>query len=347
MPPAVTTSSPAPSASISALLTADALLLRTQHEEAHQQRREGDGKENCHRHDAPESGLVAGHWSSLAHARRRFPGASAVERARDHGAREPGRPGRGASARLWMRQRGGPRWARRPGRGGAGRPGSTGAHVGQPQAGSSGRVVAGERPRCAAESRPADGEAVPWRPRRVGSTQSNMSTPSATASTRPTGRRRPSGSAGASAGSSASAAARAGEHLGAGLAHRQPADAVSVEADVDRALRALAPAARRRPRPARCRTAPGPRGRSACAALPAPPRPRCGRPRARTTPSATGSGGHTSSTIWMSAPSASCTATARLGREAVRGAVVGRPEGHAVVVDLRATARTPGSRPSR
>ena len=54
-----------------------------------------------------------------------------------------------------------------------------------------------------------------------------------------------------------------------------------------------------------------------------------------TTSGGLGSGGHTSSTIWMSAPSSSWVRDGGLRREAVRRAVVGAAERHAVVVDLR------------
>ena len=123
------------------------------------------------------------------------------------------------------------------------------------------------------------------------------------------------------------------QHLGPGLAHRQAADAVAVEVELDRAPRRSRPAAPRRCRPGRCRTAPGRRGRWAArarsahagGALDRQPRP----PRA-----AHGSGGHTSSTIWMSAPSSSWVATADSGVRRWRRAVVGRAERDAVVVDL-------------
>ena len=55
----------------------------------------------------------------------------------------------------------------------------------------------------------------------------------------------------------------------------------------------------------------------------------------RSTSGVDGSGGQTSRTIWMSAPSSSWTATAFSGVNRCDRAVVGRAEGHAVVVDVR------------
>ena len=67
----------------------------------------------------------------------------------------------------------------------------------------------------------------------------------------------------------------------------------------------------------------------------------------RRTSAVAGSEAHTSSTIWMSAPSSPWTSTADSGVRRVARAVVDRGEGHPVVVDLRAAASGPGTRRSR
>ena len=103
-------------------------------------------------------------------------------------------------------------------------------------------------------SAPGVVRAEPWRASRVGATQSNWSTPSAIASSSPTGSPRPSGSG---AGRPAARRTRDGEgleHLRPRLADREAADAVAVEADGRPCAAALS--ARRSavgPRPARSR----------------------------------------------------------------------------------------------
>ncbi len=92
------------------------------------------------------------------------------------------------------------------------------------------------------------------------------------------------------------------QHLLARLADRQPADAVAVEADVDDLLGALTP---HRLADASLHDAEqrliGTGMSGVCARLPTPS---CVRRARRITSGGLGSGGHTSSTIWMSAPSA-------------------------------------------
>ena len=124
------------------------------------------------------------------------------------------------------------------------------------------------------------------------------------------------------------------EHHVAGLADREAADARSRRSRARRCAPPTPCAAPRRRRPARCRTAPGPRS---VGARPAPARPRRGAldgelqrrdgPRAAAV--------HTSSTIWMSAPSRDWIRTASSGVRCTVSAVVGRPERGAVVGDLR------------
>ena len=98
-------------------------------------------------------------------------------------------------------------------------------------------------------------KAMPWRPLRVGSTQSNMSMPRATACKQIVRRAdahqiaRPCRPAAAATVSSTILSITVLR-----LAHRQPADGVAVEADVDQRPRALLRASPRRRRPARCRT---------------------------------------------------------------------------------------------
>ncbi len=101
------------------------------------------------------------------------------------------------------------------------------------------------------------------------------------------------------------------DHLVACLADRETADPVAVEVEVGRAPRALGTqrgvgAALHDPEQRLV-------GPAVCGTRPAPPNWPSARPPVRTTSGGLGSGGHTSSTIWMSAPSSSCVATAPSG----------------------------------
>ena len=120
----------------------------------------------------------------------------------------------------------------------------------------------------------------------------------------------------------------------AGLAHRQPADRVAVEADRERALGALQPQRRRPCRPARCRTGSGRaaprRGRPAGRA---PPRPRCGRRRPAARPAGTAAARTRRAPSGCRRPSWRLDRDGRLRGEPVGASVVGGPEGDAVVVD--------------
>ena len=82
---------------------------------------------------------------------------------------------------------------------------------------------------------------VPWRPSRVASTQSNMSTPRAIALDEAERVAHAHEVAGLVGGQRAGDGLERRQHLVARLAHREPADAVAVEADLDRARRALGP----------------------------------------------------------------------------------------------------------
>ena len=160
------------------------------------------------------------------------------------------------------------------------------------------------------------------------------------------GRRRPSGSGAGRPAASARPRPSAGSISSRRLADRQPADAVAVEADLDGALARSRRAARARRRPARCRTATGRRrpwrGRG-------PARPtRCVRSTAEpdTSGGARQRRAHVEHHLDVGAELL-LDVDGELGGEVVGRAVVGGAERHAVVVDLRARARTPGSRPSR
>jgi hypothetical protein len=88
--------------------------------------------------------------------------------------------------------------------------------------------------------------ARPWRPARVGMTQSNMSMPRRTASTMSSACPRPSGSAGLlGAADSGSTASIIASMTSCGSPHRKAADGVAVEIRWRRAPRALSTAQRR------------------------------------------------------------------------------------------------------
>ena len=140
-----------------------------------------------------------------------------------------------------------------------------------------------------------------------------------------------------------------GQHLVAALPHRQPADGVAVEADLDRARRALG--AQREVEAAlhdaELRLS---RGSGFVAReLPARPlRPQCGaidrgaHHRGRRF----GRRAHVEHHLDIRAEAA-LHVDGTFGREAMRAAVVDRAEHRAVVVDLGRQARRSGSRPSR
>ena len=181
---------------------------------------------------------------------------------------------------------------------------------------------------------PADVSAVPWRPRRVCITQSNWSTPSADGLDE---RRRVA--------DAHQVARPVGRQVGEGRGERRQHLARGSPRPTARRCRSRRSRGRRcgrRSRPAAPRRVPPwtmPNSAWSVAPVggagPRRPTPRCARRPARSTSGGLGSGGHTSSTIWMSAPSSSCVGDRRLRREAVRRAVVDAAERDAVVVDLR------------
>ena len=140
-------------------------------------------------------------------------------------------------ARLWMLSRrqavGSPTAA-----GGGDSPATTGQQVVQAQAGSRGASsVAWTALRRL--SRPRWSASDPWRAIRVGATQSNWSTPRATASSMPDRVAHPHQVPGPVGGEVGDRGGQRLEHGRAGLPHRQAADAVAVEVRGPRCARAL------------------------------------------------------------------------------------------------------------
>ena len=157
---------------------------------------------------------------------------------------------------------------------------------------------------------------VPWRAVRVGATQSNWSTPRATASSMPTGSPTPIRYRGRSLGEMGHGGGQRLEHRRARLPHRQAADAVAVEVERHRPLGALGPepgigAALDDPEQGLALRS----GLEAVVVAPGPrrPSPPCGRRPGAAPRSGPGGVAQTSSTIWMSAPISPWASTADSG----------------------------------
>ena len=155
---------------------------------------------------------------------------------------------------------------------------------------------------------------MPWRAKRVGSTQSNRSMPSATASTIPSGIAEAHEVPRLVVGEQRQRGREGLEHRLPRLADREAADRVPVEADREGALGALRP---QRQVGAALEDAElvevGPLERAGTRGAAAPAHAAVRSTADRSTASPDGSGAHTSSTIWKSLPNAVWISTAASG----------------------------------